>query len=149
MNSAKFSSDYYLLLENYFRRIGKYDLADSTYIMMKDREKSNASNWLYKKVVGYGLEPLKAFIWCIPFIIIGCLVFRKKKMTPESENDNKYYNVFYYSVALLLPLIQLRIKNKWSPNPINRFTYLYSILHQIIGWILISWGVLGVTGLIK
>jgi hypothetical protein len=129
-------------------------------------------------LVGYGYRPGRAFGWSILVIVIGWLVFqvgynsrlvtptdnkayvekdgtrRLKDGRPQISKDYPKFNGFVYSVETFVPLLKLGIGEHWSPNanlggPYGSLLRGYMWLHIILGWVLGTLWIGGLTKLLK
>jgi hypothetical protein len=50
-------------------------------------------------------------------ILIGCVVFSKKKMQQPSTASSNYYPRLSYSFELFVPVINIGVTKEWSPQP--------------------------------
>lgn len=74
---------------------------------------------------------------------------RSNRRKVERTRGKPPYNPFWYSLDLFLPVIDLKMANKWMPKPEQRFANHYMKIHTLIGWILISIGLLAITGIVR
>jgi hypothetical protein len=89
--------------------------------------------WILKCTVAYGYQPGRALYWAFGFVLLGYLSFalgyRGGVIAPtdkdafadfQANNLSSGYppfNVFVYSLDSFLPIINLGLKDKWTPNP--------------------------------
>ncbi|HEX7344730.1 MAG TPA: hypothetical protein VF398_10715 [bacterium] len=100
--------------------------------------------------IGYGYRPMKALQWMLAAIIVGWILFSlgsaNCSMLPLS-NSSPAFNALFYSIDTFLPLLDLQQANYWYP--IAPFLSWYLLLHTLLGWILTSLFVGGLTRLIR
>jgi len=93
----------------------------------------------------YGRDPLRVFLWCLLFVVIGYFVFRKKeKMVAVVETDRSY-RPFLYSLDLFIPFIDLGYAKAWKPDSERKIASIYSKIHQSLAWVLIPIALLAVA----
>jgi hypothetical protein len=132
--------------------------------------------WPFEKVlldlgVGYGRHPVRALYFSGLFILLGWWVFSRPGVLTRKAQENETRKVqeydariglgqvFWFSFDAFVPVISLgpdkiyeididrQLKlSRFLPH-INALTYFY--LHQIAGYILVTIGVLAITGIIK
>ncbi|MFQ5656978.1 MAG: hypothetical protein ACE5G5_05510, partial [Candidatus Methylomirabilales bacterium] len=158
VDQAAYNASVYATLEAFFQERGYPERADAVFVAQKRRERREVLrglpwtwNLLLDILVRHGRSPSRAFGWGALFVIIGCLVFRRKE-DMELENDEAgsfHYNAFWYSLDLFLPFIDLKAASVWIPKQDRRFARHYMRVHTILGWILIPIGLAALTGIIK
>ena len=112
----------------------------------RERERREApSLWLklLDSVVGYGYYPEKSFGWAAFFVILGAVVLQ---MSGEGPKNGMPLG-FAYSFDMLLPVVRLREKH-YSIDLAGPARY-YFYFHRIMGWVLASFLVAGLSGLTK
>lgn len=118
--------------------------------------------------IGYGYRSWWALLWIVGFIGFGLLVFGigyKKGIIVPMEKEAYVsgqvghlregypkFSALAYSIEMFVPVLDLRIAKYWIPDA-NKlwgvFIRLYMWLHIILGWILTTLLIVGLTGLIK
>ncbi len=152
IKQAEYSRQNYTTLETYLTARGDSDFANEVFVQMKRRE---GGNWLWAllldKLVLYGRAPQRAFYAALAFVLLGTGVFWKRRdvQPKKSEDANRLYNPFWYSLDLLVPAIDLHEASAWIPRQNSWFHRNYARVHRILGWILIPIGLAAVSGLIK
>jgi hypothetical protein len=146
----------YSTLETYFKVHERPDFADDVFIEMKRRERREVLNWSSARfwwnlvldgIVGFGRHPERAFVWSAIPVVIGAFLFRRSKMElRKPECTNMYYHPFWYSLDLLTPFIDLQSASEWMPK--QKWLYVYSRFHRILGWLLIPIGLAAITGIV-
>ena len=92
-------------------------------------------------VVGYGYYPQNTFRWAAGFVVLGALVLR---IFGEGPKNGMPFG-FAYSFDMLLPLVRLREKH-YSIDLAGPARY-YFYIHKIMGWVLASFFIAGLSGL--
>jgi len=129
--------------------------------------------WWYNvlgALIGYGYRPILPFGISLVVVVIGWGVFRagKKLMSPTSDTAEKIsaFSALLYSIESFIPLFRLDQAANWEPNvnrhehfvvplfgksvPISgKFVRGYLVLHVIMGWVLTTLWVGGLTGLVR
>ena len=132
--------------------------ANDVFVHQKRRERAitprvlrRIGSTLLDVLVGYGRASLRAFYGSAVFVALGYFVFRRRDgMVPQRPEDaSHYYSPFWYSVDLLVPVIDLHATHVWMPRHDRPFAQIYMRVHRLAGWFLIPIGVAAVTGLIK
>lgn len=113
-------------------------------------------SWLLKRVIGSGYRPKKALGWSVGFIAVGAFVFAL------AANDNQFvrtttakvppFNAVVYSLDTFLPITDLQQERFHAPSGrgfSGGAVRIYFWLHVLSGWILVTLGVLGLTGLVR
>jgi hypothetical protein len=111
----------------------------------RERERRDATGWVWlwltllDLVVGYGYYPQYTFVWAAVFVIIGAVVLRIFGEGPKNGIG------IAYSFDMLLPLVRLREKH-YTIDLAGPARY-YFYFHRIMGWVLASFFVAGLSGL--
>jgi hypothetical protein len=143
----------YEQLAKVLRNQGRPDAADSILYAGKERERAEAPLPTYivltlsKWFIGYGYHLFQSLIWISGFLILGALLLRVSK---QGSKISRHYNTAYglvYSFDLLLPLIKLREKH--YNIDLNGWIRYYFYIHRIMGFLLASFLVAGLSGLAK
>ena len=93
---------------------------------------------------GYGWGELRALIWSTVLIGIGTFILYWKK-----EEDKYGIRLgFWYSLDMLLPIIHLRERHYTDVDLKTRAKY-YFYIHKIMGYVLISFVIAGLSGLVE
>jgi len=115
----------------------------------RERERREATglvrHWLtlLDSVIGYGYYPEKSFGWAALFVILGAVVLR---VSGEGPKNGMPFGLAY-SFDMLLPVVRLREKH-YSIDLAGPARY-YFYVHRIMGWVLASFLVAGLSGLTK
>lgn len=169
--SKSFTMYPYVILSEAYKRAGLDNDASSISIekinQALEHESVSRSDallfWFSRVFLDYGYNPFK-ILYGLLFIPIGGFVFYnahvKGLIVLKSEFQNKQhhlsgFNAFLYSFDLFLPIINLFYKDNWARkscynSPVySKLFNLYFCLHIFSGWIITSYFVLGLSGLIK
>ena len=139
----------YNQLAHVIRDLGKGDAADAVLYAGKERERSSAlmgeSLWLFLKnwAIGYGYKIGRAIYWAILFVIAGAVIFRTSK---EAKENRMPYGIAY-SFDMLLPIIKLREAH--YKIDLSGWRRYYFFFHKISGYVLASFLIAGLSGLVK
>jgi hypothetical protein len=128
--------------------------------------------WILRYAVGHGYRPDWALKWILGFIAVGALFFelgyREGVMAPAStdvlvqEKYQKYreipkdyptFSAWAYSIDAFIPFLDLVLERYWIPNAdagwFGAFLRIYLWFHIVVGWILSTLFLTGVTGIIR
>ena len=132
--------------------------------------------WPLSLVVGYGYYPLRALAGLLILMIVGWVVFAGASSAGSLvPKDQKAYDFFvanghapaYYeplsplvlSIENSLPLVRLGQIDYWQPNPkppaggsiftMPRLLFGFQRLQVLLGWILATLFIAGVTGIVQ
>lgn len=106
---------------------------------------------LSKKLVGYGYRLWCSLIWSFVFVIVGTIVFfNTREIGPPRLSDHRL-NIrgravwaIIYSFDMLLPIVKLKDSNYEVDISSKAQYYLY--FHKLMGWILGTFILAGLTG---
>ncbi|MGA2069959.1 MAG: hypothetical protein ABSG97_01305 [Sedimentisphaerales bacterium] len=118
--------------------------------------------------IGYGYRPWQA-LWSIGIIIVlGIIVFgighKADVIVKTEEKPYHKFNALFYSIEMFVPVLDLHLKKYWIPDANKSGTFrlnklsipvrgnyirIYMWFHIIVGWILTTLWIVGLTGLIK
>jgi hypothetical protein len=131
----------YETLAAMYRRLGD-DSSARFVLLAKERERrgllpwyGRAWSWLQEVTVGYGYRPLRATAWLAVFLALGTLVFGLHHPPAFQGTAHPAFNPFIYSVDLLVPLIDLGLRNSYDPQGPQRWLAYFLIA---VGWILVT-----------
>ena len=163
VDNCPFTTQSYVQLETFFKRIGRETWANKVFMRMNDRELAENMKWynpvrwlewfFWGKIAGYGRAPFRVFFLGLAFIILGaCLfspVYLKECKVPQG--GKRYRSVFirlFISLDRFLP-IELGLAKNWDFQDRGFFIWLYFFLHQVLGWILIPIGLASIYSQLK
>ncbi len=166
-SKEEFSLQPYRQLADTLRRSGYEDNARQVLIeMYKARRKQGGLgkwawvlSWILQYTIGFGYKSHRAFLWALLFVLVGAWIFNvgyeNHLLTlakTETVTAPPAFNSLGYSLDTFLPIINLRQKDLWIPDSrseAGRWLQYYNWLHVGIGWVLITLGVAGFTGLVR
>jgi hypothetical protein len=128
---------------------GNGELATSIRYSSRERERSEAigGTWAWltalKWVIGYGYYPQRATYWAIGLVIMGAIVLR---VSGEGPRNGMPFGLAY-SFDTLLPIIKLR--DRHYQIDLKTWARYYFYGHKIMGFVLASFLVAGLSGLTK
>jgi uncharacterized protein YjbI with pentapeptide repeats len=165
-----FSPQPYQQLASVLRAAGRAEKADDILYAGKERERTELAktgawaSWLWSTLklvfIGHGYRIYYALFWVAGLVVLGAIIFRKTK---EAKEANMPFGIFY-SFDMLLPIIKLRekhyeidfadyerdwrhlsffFKGTWRP------ARYYFYMHQLMGYVLASFLIAGLSGLTK
>ena len=132
--------------------------------------------WPLSLVVGYGYYPLRALTGLLILVLIGWAVFAGARsagsLVPKDEKAYEFFlanghapayyeplSPLVFSIENSLPLVKLGQIDYWQPNPkwtaagsfftSARLLFGFQRLQVLLGWILATLFVAGVTGLVQ
>jgi uncharacterized protein YjbI with pentapeptide repeats len=163
IEATPFSTQTYVQLEDFFKRIGKDSWAKKVFIRMHDRELAEKMHWydprrwlewfFWGRLAGYGRAPFRVFFISLAIIILGAFLFDPEYLTDnkKSAEGRTYKSMlirFFLSLDRFLP-IELGLAKSWDAKA-NRFLiWFYFHLQQILGWILIPIALASIYSQIK
>jgi len=143
-----YSPQPYEQLASVLKRAGYKNKAIDILVAGRDEERK-AAPWLdrvglffLKWIIGYGYHNFYAFAWVCGFILIGFLFIW--------QNQRKTKSIawcFIFSLDMLLPIIELE-KENYQIN-LSGFVKYYFYIHKLVGYILATFLIAGITGLSK
>jgi len=112
-----------------------------------ERDKAKSLTWVWLTMqdwfIGYGYKKWRSIIWVISFVIVGALIFRR---TAEAKRYGMPFGIAY-SFDMLLPIVHLRqLHEKIDLEGWQRY---YFYFHKIMGYVLASFVIAGLSGLTK
>jgi hypothetical protein len=146
-----YSPQPYEQLATVLQNAGYKDKANDILFAGKQREfketelLSLSKFWLFLQLifVGYGYRISFALWWVIVLIFIGAAVFQS---TPQSEINNMPYGLIF-SFDTLLPIVEL---NKiYDQIQLASWQKYYFYFHKVMGYILASFIIAGLSGITK
>lgn len=158
---CRYSAVPYLMLEQYLRSNGYPEWADDAYIRMRNRQRREAiwkhrklawvADWLLYQFTGYGRRPSRSLLAALALVFVGMFVFRdRNQMEPQDDKSKPCaYSAFWYSLDLLLPIIELGAASAWRPKQDWWFGRTYAPVQRIAGWIVLPLILAAITGIIQ
>lgn len=119
--------------------------------------------------IDYGYRPQKALLWILAMVLFGWIIFyigfeAGAMRSPVEEGYTGTPNSLVYSIDTFVPLLDLRQGNYWLPDseftgelkmkdfglPVSGYALrIYLWFHIVLGWILTTLFVAGMTGLVR
>ena len=140
-------------LSHILTKAGRSDTARAILYLGKERSRAQAlvqerwGEWLWLSlqnwIIGYGYKIYYALYWVLGLVGLGALVFQRSR---ESKEYRMPYGIAY-SFDMLLPIIKLRHKHyEIDLSGLRRY---YFFLHKMMGYVLASFLIAGLTGMVK
>ena len=156
-NEKGYSPQIYDQLAAVYRRAGHEDDARRVLITKQRRRFAQRNpawrggGYVLDGLVGYGYRTWLAGLWLIFFLGLGTVIFNYAyylgDLTPATKPAlPPPFQLFLYTLDLLLPVISLHIRDAWIAHSI---TQVWSVVFIIVDWILATAVVLSLTGLLK
>ena len=145
-----FSPQPYEQLAGVLRKAGQKDKADDVLYARRESERVGAKGlhkaWMFlqKIFIGYGYHNLRAVYWVGALVAIGALVLLYSGQGPA---HNMPYGLSY-SLDMLLPFVKLR-ESHYTEIVICGWAKYYFYFHKLMGYVLASFLVAGISGLTK
>lgn len=169
LEAVAFNPDVYSAYERYRTSVGDKQGADDLFMARKRRQRSADPNvmsqigsYLSEWLIGYGRQPERSLVAIVAFIGIGAFVFNERHMKSTKSSPTKLasgpwrhrpakpepeYSALWYSLDTLVPIINFGVAASWEPTDERRRGYLK--LHIAAGWLLATFAVAAVSGLVK
>ena len=147
-----YSPQPYRHLAGVLRTTGHEDMADDILFASRDLELEKTDLWppkwlwlgMLRFFIGYGLRYYYALYW-----IAGLTAFGTVLLCYAKENDRDGTKLgFWYSLDMLLPIIHLR-EWHYTDVTLNTRVKYYFYVHKIMGYVLISFILAGLSGLVE
>ena len=155
-----YSPQPYWQLAHVLRAAGHSDMANHILYANRERQRREynqlgTSKWLHftwwrlsaLKIFigyGYGLRLFLPLAWVAGFALMGT-IFLAKENSMRSESKLELLG-FWYSLDMLLPVIQLRERHYTDVDLITWVRY-YFYIHKVIGYVLVFFVIAGLSGL--
>lgn len=144
-----FSFEPYQHAAGYLRRVGLDDDAEDVLYCGKIREIAATPSWARKALlqvqrgfVGFGYHVERSLIWAVIFILLGQQIFSRTK---EAKAHHMPYGLAY-SIEMFIPALSLRRLHQ--EVDLTGWPRYYFYLHKIMGWLLGSFVVASLLGLL-
>jgi hypothetical protein len=142
----------YETLAAMYRRHGD-DVSARMVLLARERQRREqlpwyrqAWSWLQEISVGYGYRPVRACAWLATFVGLGTLVFGLHHPPPFSGVAHPAFNPLIYTLDLLVPLVDLGMRNAYDPQGPERWLAYMLIA---IGWILVTTIAAGIARVLR
>lgn len=144
-----FDSEPYFQLEKTFRSSGDDSLANAVYYKRRGEEGKRKKGLfkigdeILKAVVGYGVKPIRLFIWIFVLLLIGTIVFRLEGAVQPKDIEKfqelisnrcigkqklicqlNFSEAIWMSLNTLLP-VELPTGKVWEPSPSQAITITF------------------------
>ena len=149
-----YSPQPYRHLASVLRTAGYEDKANAVLVASRDRELEETDwwppkwlwLWMLKLFIGYGygLRYFYALIWIAVLALLGTFILYRVK---EEDKDGIKLG-FWYSLDMLLPIIHLRDQH-YTDVDLKTWAKYYFYFHKIMGYVLISFVLAGLSGLVE
>lgn len=150
-----FSPQPYQQLAGVLQTAGHGGMADDVLVAGRERERGQHNPLQLKwwelsalKVVigyGYGWRYFWVLTWVLGFVLIGTVVLHITRREQFGIRSWTFWQKFFYSLDLLLPVIRLNRLHYEMVN-LKRSAKYYFYIHQILGYVLISFLIAGLSG---
>jgi hypothetical protein len=96
-----------------------------------------ARTWtlLQDVTVGYGYQPWRALAWLVALLVVGSVTFALAPPPPLQASTAPHFNPVFYSLDLMLPLVNLGQKYAFNPSGAEQWL---SYLLIAGGWLLVT-----------
>ena len=105
-------------------------------------------SWFLRQSIGYGYAPWRALPWFAASWGLAFLVFAQTKsadMTP-APNAQEEFHPAIYALDLLLPVVNLRQRDNWTPH--HGYVW-WALAFTIAGWLIATVIIAGLADLFK
>ena len=148
---ATYSPQPYRQLAHVLRRAGYEAKANEILVALQDRRRTHDATPSFTKfllalsclLLGYGYEVWRALLWFLGLVVLGsCLV-----IIARGRNVRDMMQWFFYSLESAVPLVELSPMNQALSTNMSLWVKLYFQIHKIIGLVIVSVLIAGLTGL--
>ncbi|MBO1224924.1 MAG: hypothetical protein JYX80_10910, partial [Candidatus Scalindua sediminis] len=143
-----YSPQPYEYLASVLQKSGLEGMAKDILYTSRERKRSEVVtglNWcgltILKYAIGYGYRIYYSILWIIFFIIAGMFCVWRNK---EGRERGIIWSLFY-SLDIILPII--RLDERHYEIELNGFAKYYFYFHIVIGFVLASFVIAGISGL--
>ena len=146
---SRYSPQPYEYLASALAKLGYKEKANDILYAGKDRELAGAGYpesvwlWLERAFIGYGYRPHYALFWVLGFVFLGVTFLR---VSGEGPRNHMPYG-FAYSFDMLLPIVRLR--DFHYSIDLKGYVRYYFYFHKLMGYVLASFLIAGLSGLTK
>lgn len=150
LGKQEYAPQPYLQLASSLRSIGRTDAADEVLYAGRKLERDRAPFWgkiwltAMDWLIGFGFHLERSLYWIAGFLIAGVLVMW---LSGEGTRNNISKYGVAYSFDMLLPVIKLREKH--DEIDLEGWPRYYFYVHKIMGFVLASFLIAGLSGLAK
>jgi hypothetical protein len=132
---------------------GNNELATAIRYAGRDRERKELKDWapwiwltILWASIGYGYHVERALIWVVAFVVAGTVALWFSEQSWRN-GLRAWSDKIVYSIDMLLPIIKLREKDYQIDLKGSLGYYFY--FHKIMGYVLASFLIAGLSGLTK
>jgi adhesin HecA-like repeat protein len=137
-----------------YRRDGREEAARRVLIAKQWRRRGrlNPWNWLLYATVGYGYRTWLALLWLLLALWVGTRALDQAQqaglLAPAKDNlrQEPTFHPLTYALDLLLPIVNLGQEGAWIPR---RWAEWWTWGLVLVGWVLTTAVVAGLTGVLK
>ncbi|SYZ72746.1 conserved hypothetical protein [Candidatus Zixiibacteriota bacterium] len=107
---------------------------------------SKLGNYFFRYTICYGYRVWPVFVYMASIIAVGWILFgiaANEKMIASSQAAPPPFSALVYSIDEFIPLVNLHIGENYFPD--CGFLYGYLCIHILLGWILTSLLIAGLT----
>jgi uncharacterized protein YjbI with pentapeptide repeats len=165
IENSRYDQRNYIRLQEFFERTAQTDLADQVYIAMKRQElwPQHWYGWLnpvfYFKYlfwdlpVGYGRQPLRIFLFALPFILVGAWLFDVRQVKgvtwPLKNKVRLLIGRLVLSLDVFTPsLLNLGLEKTWHQK-LSEGGSIYLFFHRMAGRVFLAVFFFGVWSYFK
>jgi len=144
-----YSPQSYEYLAAALSKLGHKDTSKHILYAGKEQERKvarfpeNIELWFQRAFIGYGYRIYYSLFWVAGFIAVGAVILRVSHQGP----DNKMPYGIAFSFDLLLPVVKLREYH--YKIDLKGWVRYYFYFHKLMGYILASFLIAGLSGLTK
>jgi len=146
---GSYSPQSYEYLAETLSKLGHKDTAKNILYKGKELERElspfpeRIELWFQRAFIGYGYRIYYSLFWVVGFILLGAIVLR----ISHQGLDNKMPYGIAFSFDMLLPVIKLREYH--YKVDLKGWVRYYFYFHKLMGYILASFLIAGLSGLTK
>jgi hypothetical protein len=146
-----YSPQPYEHLADVLRQSGQPEKADDVLYAGRERERAGVAtglDFVWKTVlhafIGHGYRVHRALYWILGFVVLGAVVLR---ISGEGQRNRMPIGLSY-SLDTLIPIVRLR-EYHYSHVDLAGWARYYFYVHQLMGYVLASFLIAGLSGLTK
>ncbi|WP_460355129.1 hypothetical protein [Actinoallomurus acanthiterrae] len=130
----------YEQLAETYRNVGNDAYARNVLLAKERRRRAGLPlpvrlwGYLQDFTVGYGYRPWRAALWLGLMLVVGTIAFHVRHPVAAASGPAPPFSPFFYTLDLLLPIIDLGQRKAYAPPPGWSQWLMYGLI--IVGWIL-------------